>query len=43
MKVLIEAEEIREAVEALGQRLAADYAGKTLTVVGVLPGSVRCV
>ena len=40
MKVLIEAEEIREAVEALGQRLAADYAGKTLTVVGVLTGSV---
>ena len=40
MKVLIEAEEIREAVEALGQRRAADYAGKTLTVVGVLTGSV---
>ena len=40
MKVLIEAEEIREAVEVLGQRLATDYAGKTLTVVGVLTGSV---
>ena len=40
MKVLIEAEEIREAVERLGQRLATDYAGKTLTVVGVLTGSV---
>jgi len=40
VKVLIEAEEIREAVERLGQRLATDYAGKTLTVVGVLTGSV---
>jgi hypoxanthine phosphoribosyltransferase len=40
VKVLIEAEEIREAVEGLGQRLAVDYAGKNLTVVGVLTGSV---
>ena len=40
MNVLIEAEEIREAVETLGQRLAVDYAGKMLTVVGVLTGSV---
>ena len=40
MKVLIEAEEIREAVAGLGERLARDYAGKTLTVVGVLTGSV---
>ncbi len=40
MKVLIEAEKIREAVDQLGRRLATDYAGKQLTVVGVLTGSV---
>ena len=40
MKVLIEAEEIRKAVDQLGRRLATDYAGKQLTVVGVLTGSV---
>jgi len=40
VKVLIEAEKIREAVDQLGRRLATDYAGKQLTVVGVLTGSV---
>ena len=40
MKVLIEAEEIREAVLGLGETLARDYSGKKLTVVGVLTGSV---
>ena len=40
MKVLIEAEKIRDAVDQLGRRLASDYAGKQITVVGVLTGSV---
>jgi hypoxanthine phosphoribosyltransferase len=40
VKVLIEAEEIREAVAGLGETLARDYLGKKLTVVGVLTGSV---
>ncbi len=40
MKALIQPEEIREAVERLGRQLALDYSGRTLTVVGVLTGSV---
>lgn len=40
VKPLFEADEIREAVEQLGQRIARDYAGKPLTVLGVLTGSI---
>jgi hypoxanthine phosphoribosyltransferase len=40
VKPLIQPEEIREAVERLGRQLASDYSGRTLTVVGVLTGSV---
>lgn len=40
VKPLFEADEIREAVEQLGQRIVRDYAGKSLTVLGVLTGSI---
>jgi hypoxanthine phosphoribosyltransferase len=40
VKRLIEEEQIRQAVEQLGKRLSADYADRSLTVLGVLTGSV---
>jgi hypoxanthine phosphoribosyltransferase len=40
VKRLIEAAEIRDKVAALGRQIAADYAGRPLTVIGVLTGSV---
>ena len=38
-EVMISAEEIRTKVAELGARIAADYRGRDLTVVGVLNGS----
>ena len=40
MRVLIPEAEIRARVEALGKQLEADYAGKPLTIVAVLTGSL---
>ncbi|QDT36324.1 hypoxanthine phosphoribosyltransferase [Stratiformator vulcanicus] len=40
MKTLIEADEIREKVAELGERIATDYRGKPLTLLGVLTGSL---
>jgi hypoxanthine phosphoribosyltransferase len=40
LKVLIEADRIQEKVRELGARIAADYRGTPLTVLGVLKGSV---
>lgn len=40
MRRLIEATEIREKVAGLGRQIAADYAGRPLTVIGVLTGGV---
>ena len=40
MKVLITESEISERVQELGQRLSQQYAGKPLTVLGVLTGSI---
>lgn len=40
MNVLISAEQIRERVDALGAEIGVDYAGRNLTVVGVLTGSL---
>ncbi len=39
MEVLLSTERIRERVAELGARIAADYAGRPLTLVGVLKGS----
>lgn len=38
-EILIDSERIRAAVQALGEQLTRDYAGRELTVVGVLKGS----
>ena len=40
MKTLITADEIAAEVDRLGPRLAADYAGRPLTLLGVLHGSL---
>jgi len=40
VKTLIEADEIREKVAELGERIAIDYDGKPLTLLGVLTGSL---
>ena len=40
MRVLIPEAEIRARVEALGKQIEADYAGKPLTIVAVLTGSL---
>tara|TARA_B100000029_G_scaffold110985_3_gene102936 strand:+ start:2621 stop:3208 length:588 start_codon:yes stop_codon:yes gene_type:complete len=40
VRVLIGADQIQTAVEQLGRQIADDHAGKSLTVVGVLTGSV---
>ena len=39
LKVLIEEDAIAEKVKELGAKISADYAGKTLLVLGVLKGS----
>lgn len=38
-EILITSEQIAEAAKALGKQLTEDYAGKDITVVGVLKGS----
>lgn len=43
VRTLISAEQIDAAVTALGQRITAEYAGRPLTIVGVLTGSVMLV
>ncbi|NOX55248.1 MAG: hypoxanthine phosphoribosyltransferase [Planctomycetes bacterium] len=40
MKRLISEEDIQKEVDQLGKRLAAEYRGKPLTVLGVLTGSI---
>lgn len=40
MQTLIEADEIQTVVTALGRRIAAEYQGQPLTVLGVLTGSI---
>ncbi len=40
MKVLITEAEIQERVRELGARISEEYAGRPLTVLGVLTGSV---
>jgi hypoxanthine phosphoribosyltransferase len=40
VKRLIEAAEIREKVTAIGSRITEEYAGRPLTVIGVLTGGV---
>jgi hypoxanthine phosphoribosyltransferase len=40
MQKLIEANEIQRVVADLGQRIAKDYQGEPLTVLGVLTGSI---
>ena len=39
-KVLIEPQDIAQAVEKLGRQLTADYSGKDLVIIGILKGSV---
>ena len=39
-KVLITKERIHERVEALGQEINRDYSGTTITVIGILKGSI---
>ena len=43
IRPLISTAEIDAAVAALGQRITADYAGRPLTILGVLTGSVMLV
>jgi hypoxanthine phosphoribosyltransferase len=40
MKILIPEHQIRDRVVALGKQIEADYAGKPLTIVAVLTGSL---
>jgi hypoxanthine phosphoribosyltransferase len=40
MRILITAEEIRERVAGLARQISADYAGQSLTLLGVLTGSL---
>jgi hypoxanthine phosphoribosyltransferase len=40
MKILIPAEQIQQRVAELAQRIAQDYHGRPLTIVGVLTGSL---
>jgi len=40
VKRLIDQAEIRREVEALGHRIAEDYRGRPLTILGVLTGSI---
>jgi hypoxanthine phosphoribosyltransferase len=40
MRVLITAEQIRQRVEELGRQIAADYGRQSVTLVGVLNGSL---
>jgi hypoxanthine phosphoribosyltransferase len=40
MKVLLSAEQLAARVAALGAHIAGDYAGKPLTIIGVLSGSL---
>jgi hypoxanthine phosphoribosyltransferase len=40
MKILIPAEQIQQRVAELAQRIAGDYRGRPLTIVGVLTGSL---
>ena len=40
MKILITEAQIRDRVAALGKQIEADYAGKPLTIVAVLTGSL---
>ena len=39
-EILISADALNEGVKKLGKRISADYAGRCLTLVGVLKGSV---
>lgn len=39
-KTLISEEEIKEKIIEMGQRIAKDYAGKNLFVIGILKGSI---
>ena len=39
-EILISSEELSSGVQKLGERISADYAGRCLTLVGVLKGSV---
>ncbi|MEG1875852.1 MAG: phosphoribosyltransferase family protein, partial [Angelakisella sp.] len=39
-KILLSEQQIATAIEELGKRLTVDYAGREITVVGVLKGSV---
>ncbi len=39
-RILITKEQIQKRVEALGKEITHDYAGKTVTIIGVLKGSV---
>lgn len=39
-EILLSEEELRAGVRRLGERISADYAGRCLTMVGVLKGSV---
>jgi hypoxanthine phosphoribosyltransferase len=39
-EILISKEELAAGVKSLGERISADYAGRCLTLVGVLKGSV---
>src|SRR5687768_18558374 len=40
MKILIPAEQIQQRVAELAQRIAHDYRGRAVTIVGVLTGSL---
>ena len=40
MRILISENEIRERVKELGSRLSEEYAGRPLTILGVLTGSI---
>lgn len=40
VEVLVPAAEIKTSVSNLGQQISADYAGKNLTMLGVLTGSI---
>ena len=43
IRCLIEADEIASAVQQLAERISHDYAGRPLTILGVLSGSIMLV
>src|SRR5437879_56768 len=40
MKILLTAEQIQERIDGMARQISADYAGRAVTIIGVLTGSL---